>query len=72
MFGPVYLGKKMEPRKSKKILNQPDIPKPDPLEELAFENHLLAQTLSKIKYYAEYCKQHMSEQELEVIRKYAK
>ena len=62
----------MEPRRSRKFSNEPNIPKLTQLEELTIDVTLLAKALSKVKYYAESCRKHMSEEELNVIRKYAR
>ena len=67
----------MEHRKSRKFskasdeLNHPDIPVPTKEELLETENEILARAISRLKFHNLIVEEFLTQDQLEVIRKYA-
>lgn len=58
--------------KKENPFNEPEIPGLTLFEELQLDNLQLASIISKIKYFFPMAKKYLTEQDLEMIRKYAK
>ena len=56
----------------KKLLNEPELPYLTPLQRLQADNEILARAVSKLKFHNLIVEEFLSEEALDVIKRYAK